>query len=321
MRRLWFEQSADRKAVRASLGWAGPALRDLPLSRLVLATTLLMGLGALPVSAQRTTVFDLNQAICANDWDRAVGITGMLVADDNTTDVNRESLLALRRRLEYYRADGLILHNSQTCSLTDPYFLVEDSPTESVSEENAEAGLGWEMAVAEVTENQYASGLVTESPALTLPVNLGEYRGLTPAQPVDLSRGLNVVSGHVGAGHEVYGFVAGMGDRVNINLEVTEVMTGSLYTSDDSQLFVFDREGRLIASADDVSEDGGGNQSHLSGVLMPRTDVYFAVVTSYNNDPIFNQEGRLTGWQENGGGRFDYTLSISGATPTSALVR
>lgn len=275
---------------------------------------LLMTLGALPANAQKATTFDLNQAICANDWDRAVGITGILVADDTTSSNERQGLLALRRRLEYYRADGLILHNSQTCSLTDPYLLSESSAEEPI----AETALGWEMAVAEVTENRYASEVITVSPQLTLPVSMGNQRGLTPAQPVDLSRGLNVVSGHVGAGHEVYGFVAGMGDRIDINLEVTQVMTGSLYTSDDSQLFVFDREGQLLTSSDDGN---GGNQSYISGMLVPKTDVYFAVVTSYNNDPIFNQDGRLTGWQENGGGRFDYTLSVSGATPTSALVR
>ncbi len=292
-----------------------PQFENIRLGRpLVLAAVALLGLGTLPASAQRTTVFDLNQAICANDWGRAVGITGTLVANEATTSANRESLLVLRRRLEYYRADGLILHNSQTCNLTDPYFLAEAAPVEV----EPERALGWEMAVAEVTENQYTSAVITASSALTLPVSMGNQRGLSPAQPIDLSRGLNVVSGHVGAGHEVYGFVAGMGDRISLNLEVTEVMTGSLYTSDDSQLFVFDREGQLIASSDDAS---GGSQSRISGLLVPRTDLYFAVVTSYNNDPIFNQENRLTGWQENGGGRFDYTLSVSGATPTSALVR
>ena len=95
-------------------------------------------------------------------------------------------------------------------------------------------------------------------------------------------------------------------------------MSGTLYTSDDSQLFIFDRYGNLIAAADDTD---GTAQSHLTNVTIPKTDLYFAVVTTYNNDPIMNRDGRLTGWQDNGGGRFDYTLTISGVTPTSALVR
>ena len=288
----------------------------------LIATTLLLSGGLIsgawlfserPAYAQRTTIFDLNQAICANKWTEAIGITGRLIAHEETTDLDRQSLLSLRRQLEYYRADETIISSSQACNLTDPYLLTALPTPESGPQE----ALGWNAAVAEATGNQYSRQLVTESPRLALPVNIDYRDGLTPAQPVELERGMNVVSGHVGAGHQVYGFIAGMGDRVDINVEVTQVMTGSLYTSDDSQLFVFDREGALLASSD----DSHGNQSSVSGWVAPKTDVYFAVVTSYNNDPIFNQDNRLTGWRDNGGGRFDYTLSIAGATPTSALVR
>ncbi|MGB7486395.1 MAG: hypothetical protein WA901_09410 [Phormidesmis sp.] len=269
---------------------------------------------ALPAQAQRTTVFDLNQAICANQWYEAIGITGQLMANEQTTQATRQALLALRRQLEAYQTEGTIVGRSQACDVSDPYMLA----TLPVAQDGLETSLGWDVAVAEATDNQYASEIVTDSPQLTLPISLESRAGLTPMQPIDLGQGLNVVSGHVGSGHEVYGFVAGMGDRINIQIDVTRVMTGSLYTSDDSQLFVFDRDGVLIASSDD---ENGGNQSDINGLVVPKTDLYFAVVTSYNNDPIFNQDNRLMGWQDNGGGRFDYTLSVAGATPTGALIR
>ncbi|MEL7332155.1 MAG: hypothetical protein AAFN12_07885 [Cyanobacteria bacterium J06560_2] len=282
--------------------------------RFGLATAaLLLFAGELPARAQRTTVFDLNQAICASEWTEAIGITGTLIGDERTTDDDRQSLLTLRRQLEYYRADEAIMGRSGSCDLTSSYLL----PALPVAASNGPEALGWNAAVAEVTENQFATQVVTESPQLRLPVNMEARAGLTPAQPVDLERGMAVVPGHVGAGHEVYAFVAGMGDHIDINLEVTQVMTGTLYTSDDSQLFIFNRDGILVESSD----DDGGNQSSVNGFVAPKTDVYFAVVTSYNNDPIFNQDNQITGWRENGGGRFDYTLSISGVTPTSALVR
>ena len=126
-----------------------------------------------------------------------------------------------------------------------------------------------------------------------------------------------MVSGQVGTGHEVYSFVAGLGDSLTVSLDVTQVMTGTLYTSDDSQLFIFDKTGKLLAIADDTD----GQQSRISELIIPKTDVYFAVVTTYNNDPILNRDDHLTGWQDNGGGRFDYTLTLSGVTRTSALVR
>lgn len=297
------------KAQSRTLGQLGAAMLAA-----ILGPVAVIVMGALPAQAQRTTVFDLDQAICANDWGEAIGIVGRLVADENTGAMERNNLLTLRRQLEQFRTENVLVADAQACDRTDPYFLA--SPlTPSVQTGQP---MSWERAVAEATNNQYSTEVITEEMALTLPIETGSPAGLTPAAPVDLSQGLSVVSGHVGPGHEVYGFVAGMGDRIEANLEVTRVMAGSLYTSDDSQLFIFDRQGNLIAAADDTSS---GQQSRIEGVIVPRTDVYFAVVTSYNNDPILDRDGRLTGWQDNGGGRFDYTLSLSGVTPTSELVR
>lgn len=280
----------------------------------LLAPIASLAMGSLEAQAQRTTTFDLDQAICANDWGNAINIVGRLVADENTGSRERTNLLALRRQLERFRTENVLVTDTQACDRSDPYLLnVNLPPTVQTGEP-----LGWERAVSEATNNQYSTDIITEEIDLSLPVAVESTPGLTPAAPIDLSQGLNVVSGHVGPGHEVYAFVAGMGDRIDANLEVTRVMTGTLYTSDDSQLFIFDRQGNLIAAADDT---GSSQQSSINGMVIPKTDLYFAVVTSYNNDPILNRNGQLTGWQDNGGGRFDYTLSLSGATPTSALVR
>ena len=267
-----------------------------------------------PAQAQETTAFDLDRAICANDWNSAIGIASRLMAQAQTTGAQRDSLLVLRRQLEGYQSKNAVVTAVQACDRTNPYLLEAILPPAVPPDEP----LGWAGAVAEAANSQHSTEIVTESVALRLPVSAGDLVELTPAEPVDLSRGFNVVSGHVGSGHEVYGFVARRGDRLEASLEVTRVMTGSLYTSDDSQLFIFDRDGNLIASADDTSSP---QISRISGLTMPKTDLYFAVVTSYNNDPIVNAEGRLTGWQDNGGGRFDYTLTLLGVTPTRALMR
>lgn len=304
-----------RPDYRPNYQWYGAGIAALA------AVGTLLGVFAvttLPAQAQRTAAFDLDRAICSNDWNGAISIVGGLVAQAETTSVQRDSLLALRRQLERYRSKNAVVTAAQACDRTDPYFLEDFLEATLVPADQASQPLGWEGAVAEAANNQYSTEIITESVALRLPVSASDSAGLTPAEPVDLSTGLNVVSGQVGSGHEVYGFVAGRGDRLAANLEVTRVMTGSLYTSDDSQLFIFDRHGNLIASADDTS---GTQLSRISGVTMPKTDLYFAVVTSYNNDPIVNPEGQLTGWQDNGGGRFDYTLTLSGVTPTSVLMR
>ncbi len=315
MARFWFDWALDFQLFGFQLfGSQIPFGSQQQRSYRLGLTAALLLCGELPAQAQRTTIFDLNQAVCANQWHEAIGITGRLIADEQTIQADRQSLLALRRQLETYRADRAIIGRVHACDLSDPYMLA----ALPAAQDDSEVSLGWDVAVAEATNNQYASEMVTAASQLTLPVSLESRAGLTPAQPIDLTQGLNVVLGHVGSAHEVYGFVAGMGDRIHIDVEVTRVMTGSLYTSDDSQLFLFDRDGVLIASSDD---DDRGNQADISDFLVPKTDLYFVVVTSYNNDPIFNQDSRLMGWQDNGGGRFDYTLSITGATPTDALVR
>ena len=289
-----------------------PSYKQLVLLALGI-TSGLASMSLLPVYAQRTTQFDLDRAICNNEWGEAIDIISMLVASDYTQRSDRMALLNLRQQLTQYRAENTIVARAQACDRTDPYML--DAPTPRTVQTGEP--LGWEGAIAAVTENQYSTSLITESEPFELPVEVGNIAGLTPAMPVDLSQGLNVVSGQVGTGHQVYSFVAGLGDQITANLNVTRVMTGTLYTSDDSQLFIFDRQGKLIATADDSS----GQQSRISDLVIPRTDAYFAVVTSYNNDPILNREGYLTGWQDNGGGKFDYTLTLFGATQTSALVR
>ena len=293
MRKSRFKQKSNR------LGWLGGLL-------------LVLIIGA-PVQAQKATIFDLDQAICSNRWDRAIDLTGRLIADEQTSNAQRLSLIAMRRQLEQYRLEDTILAASEVCDRVNSYQLTVASMPSSP----AGSPLRWEAAVAEATDNQYSSVPLTAADRLAIPVNVSDRSGLMPAESVNLARGLSVVSGNVGQGHQVYSFVAGRGDRVSINLEVTRVLTGSLYTSDDSQLFVFDAEGRLLDSIDDSH---GGQQSRIDDLIIPRTSVYFAVVTTYNNDPIFTQDGKISGWQDNGGGRFDYTLSFAGATPTNALL-
>lgn len=290
------------------------ALKTKTLGAVVSSISLWLLCGISPAIAQRTTTFDLDQAICANNWPEAISIVSVLIAQDETTGNERNALLSLRRQLQRYQSENILVTADVACDRTDPYYLRSTVPNTVQTGEP----LGWENAVAEATENRFSTELVTEPVDLTLPVEIAEIEGLTSATPVDLSQGLNVVSGHVGQGHNVYGFVAGLGDRLEANLNVTRVMTGSLYTSDDSQLFIFDRYGNLIASADDTDDSP---QSQITDLTIPKTDLYFAVVTTYNNDPILGQDGRLAGWQDNGGGRFDYTLTLSGVTPTSALVR
>ncbi|MDA0268999.1 MAG: hypothetical protein O3A14_19065, partial [Cyanobacteria bacterium] len=58
----------------------------------------------------------------------------------------------------------------------------------------------------------------------------------------------------------------------------------------------------------------------LEAVVLPRTGRYYVAVTTYNNDPILNERGTIIGWTQTGGSAVEYTLTISGATPTQELI-
>ena len=295
------------------------------LGVLVISLSGAFGVGSLPGWASQTTQFNLDNALCNNNWSDAITIISTLVGNDRTTQRDRSALLDLRSRLVQYRAKNRVVPQLEACDRIAPYQL--DARSTSNAERAVQPVLaqaptlsqftGWEAAIRAAAHSELSTHITTESVPFALPVEVDEIAGLTPASPVDLQRGLNVVAGQVGTGHDVYSFVAGLGDSINADLDVTRVMTGTLYTSDDSQLFIFNSEGKLLATADDTR----GKESRISNFVAPKTDVYFAVVTSYNNDPILTRDDYLSGWQDNGGGRFEYTLTLSGATRTSALLR
>ena len=270
-------------------------------------------LGNSPALAQRTTQLNLDSALCSNNWSDAINIISTLVGDNRINSRDRAALLDWRARLTEYRAENQVVPQLEACDRAEPYQLNVRAANTNVYTRST----GWEAALAAAAQGELSTYITTESVPFSLPVEVESVAGLTPASPVDLRGGLNVVSGQVGTGHNVYSFVARLGDSVTVDLNVTQVMAGTLYTSDDSQLFIFDSAGKLLATADDVS----GQQARISDFIVPKTGVYFAVVTSYNNDPMLTRDDYLTGWQDNGGGKFDYTLTLSGATSTNALLK
>ncbi|PSN17859.1 hypothetical protein C7271_15525 [filamentous cyanobacterium CCP5] len=105
------------------------------------------------------------------------------------------------------------------------------------------------------------------------------------------------------------------GDLVTIEVDVTEVYSGSLYTDDDSQLFLFDSQGTLLVENDDFT----GLQSTISDFELPFTDRYYVAVTTYNNDPVLDGDRRITDWSGNGGSDIDFTIVVTGLTPVDQL--
>jgi hypothetical protein len=134
---------------------------------------------------------------------------------------------------------------------------------------------------------------------------------LSPATPIQISNGSGTGTGTVSMGHQVFSFYAASGDRVTLDVEVTETFSGGPYTDDDSQLFVFDGNGRLIAENDD---DGASFQSRLENLLIAENGTYYAVVTTWPNKPVLNDDRTVTNWSNDGSSHIEFVLIVSGVS-------
>ncbi|MBE9177251.1 PPC domain-containing protein [Oculatella sp. LEGE 06141] len=133
---------------------------------------------------------------------------------------------------------------------------------------------------------------------------------LSPATPIDVSSGSGTATATVSNGHQVFQFEALAGDRITLDVDVVETLPGGSYTDDDSHLFLFDSAGRLLAENDD---DGSSYESLIDAFVVPRSDTYFAVVTTWPNSPTLDEDV-VTGWSDDGSSHIRFNLMIRGVT-------
>ncbi|NJL46403.1 MAG: hypothetical protein HC929_01365 [Leptolyngbyaceae cyanobacterium SM2_5_2] len=138
---------------------------------------------------------------------------------------------------------------------------------------------------------------------------------LSPARLMGTAYGSGVSAGMVSQGVEVFAFVGGQGDLVTIDLAVTRVLAGLTYTDDDSQLYLFNSRGFLLAANDDFQ----GLQSRLTDVSLPYSGLYYVAVTTYNKTPLLSPAGQIIAWQNQDNSAIEYTLTVTGLTPSGQL--
>jgi hypothetical protein len=259
----------------------------------------------------------LLRAICLNDWEGAIALTGPLIGADKVTPAYRQSMVDLRDQLEDLRVQGTIIPNIENCEgVLRRYAAASQVPGEP---------LDWGEAINSVlNDGRGTPPPITADDRQTraaAAADLDRYEvyeipALIPALTVGLETGSGVSAGFVSNNHQVFTFFAGLGDRLDIDVDVVNVLSGTLYEDDDTQIFVFDAEGKLLAQNDDYD----GLQSRLPDLRVPRTGRYYVAVTTYNNDPVLDAEGYILGWADTGGSAVEYTLTVRGATPTAQLI-
>ncbi|MGF1482081.1 MAG: PEP-CTERM sorting domain-containing protein [Cyanophyceae cyanobacterium] len=135
---------------------------------------------------------------------------------------------------------------------------------------------------------------------------------LFPSTKIDVFTGAGFASGAVSTGQEIFDFTAFSGDLITIDVDVTNVLPGTIFTDDDTQLFLFDSLGTLLAEDDDSGE---GFTSLISNFLVSETDQFLVAVTTFNNDPILDSSGIVAGFEEDGLSSVEFDISITGVTP------
>ncbi len=252
----------------------------------------------------------LDRAICLQQWQQAIDIISGLIASSNVSSNYRQELLNFRRQLQAWQISSMPPNVQSICDRTLPLVLTLAEP-----ETPPPKPLDWNRALAmlanprpiiqlddnfEPTDNLIPPELLTSSPEV-----LAAF-----ATPIDTLDGFSVVGNSINRRQQVYSFLARMGDRVSLEVDVTRV-----HMSGNPQLLVFDQSGGLLAESEPT-----GLQTSIQNLVMPKTDVYFVAVNPQGSTPVLDIQGQIVDWQTSGNTSFDYTLTLTGVTPYQALM-
>ncbi|MBE9068767.1 hypothetical protein IQ260_19155 [Leptolyngbya cf. ectocarpi LEGE 11479] len=266
---------------------------------------------ALSHQVHQATLAQLDRAVCLQQWGQAIDITSRLIASPDVSMTYRQELLRFRRQLQTWQITPVPPITQASCDRTLPLFLPLAEP-----EAPEPQPLDWYGAIAALRSSRPIIELDDDfdptvnliPPELTAssPEVLADF-----ASPIDTTDGFNVVGGRVNRGQQVYSFVARLGDRLSLEADVTRTHIGG-----ETQIFLFDQTGHLLMQSNDI-----GFQVSMQNVVIPKTDVYFAVVSPQGTTPILDSQGLIVGWQtQDANSSFDYTLTLTGVTPYQALL-
>ncbi|WP_413168020.1 calcium-binding protein [Capilliphycus salinus ALCB114379] len=137
---------------------------------------------------------------------------------------------------------------------------------------------------------------------------------------LDISGGEATASGAVSTSNDVYAIDAKAGELLSIDIDVTEILPGIAYTSDDTQLYLYNEAGDVLAFSEDKSDSLA---SRVLNYLVPENGTYYAAVTTAGNEPILElgEVNQLLGFEETGLANvvYDITASATDVPDTARL--
>lgn len=130
-----------------------------------------------------------------------------------------------------------------------------------------------------------------------------------PAGPTVLNVAENtLVSGNVSTGYNLFQFDGTQGQTISLELDVTEILPGKTHTDADSQLYLLDHRGRILAYNDDETDNT--LESRIPQVVLPENGTYYIAVTTFGNTPVVNNQQQITAWNNTGLSHIHYDLII-----------
>ncbi len=285
----------------------------LSLSALVLSWGGIWGSTAAATVPLATLQRQMKTAVCLNDWATAVDRTSAMIASPSLSAQDRQDLVDFRHTLQRYQEESLEIQSIPGCEAhLAQYLETVPTPSQPLLLDRALLRL---LGEPDLTPDSRAQQIHATRRAGLLAPQPTNIPALSPALLMGTPHGSGVSAGSVSDGVEVFAFVGGQGDQVTVDLSVTRQLPGLRFTDDDSQLYLFDSQGYLVASNDDFN----GLQSRLDNILLPSSGLYYLAVTTYNNSPQLSPDGQLLGWSGDGGSFIEYTLTVTGVTPSGQL--
>lgn len=250
----------------------------------------------------------LNRAVCLEQWNEAIALASGVIALPEISSIYRQEMLSFRRQLQTWRVSPVSPIMQANCDRTLSLFLTLSEPEPPEAQP-----LDWNRALATLRASRPIIDLDDDYEPAVIPA---EFLANSPevltdgVTPIDTADGFNVVGGSINRGATVHSFLARSGDRVSLEVDVTRSRIGG-----EPQLFLFDQQGQLISQS---SIDAP--QISVQNVAIPKTDVYFAVVSPQGTAPVLDTQGSIVGWQVTDNSSFDYTLTLTGVTPSQTLL-
>ena len=127
------------------------------------------------------------------------------------------------------------------------------------------------------------------------------------ADRVVINAGRGIAPGVVAAGYESFEIAPDTAVDATIEVVVTGILQGRLYEDSDSMLSLYSSDGRLIASDDDGGEAGA---SRISNVRLSASGPYYAVVTTYPNEPAVDGDGFFESVSPDGESHIEFDLVV-----------